>query len=140
MPWTRQSGFHAVTADGDLIGPFNAFLHRPGPGTLFLEWVRTDQVASTMAAPLREIIIRTIGVAWNFGYEIYAHTAIARQVGIAEPVISALLNGEPAVQFSTVEAAVYRFTTELVGARSVSDDTYRLALEVLVPCQATFAC
>ncbi|MFJ4654082.1 carboxymuconolactone decarboxylase family protein [Nocardia sp. NPDC088792] len=131
VPWARRSGFRAVSAEGDLIGPFNAFLHRPGPGKRYLDWVRADQAESTLAAPLREIIILTIGVAWNSGYEIYAHAAVARHVGIAEPVIAALLHGEPAEQLSATEAAVHRFTDELVSARSVSDDTYRLALEAV---------
>lgn len=131
VPWARRSGFSAVTAEGDLIGPFNAFVHRPGPGKLFLDWVRADQAESALAAPLREIIILTIGAAWNSGYEIYAHTALARHAGIAEPVISALLNGEPTEQLSGAEAAVHRFTDELVDARSVSDHTYRVALDAV---------
>lgn len=131
VPWARGFGFRAATADGDLIGPFNAFVLRPGSGTLFMDWVRADQAESTLPAPLREIIILTIGVAWNSAYEIYAHTAIARHVGITEPVIAALLNAEPPEQLSAAEAAVHRFTDELVGTRSVSDDTYRVALEAV---------
>jgi 4-carboxymuconolactone decarboxylase len=131
VPWAQRSGFCAATAEEDLIGPFNALVHRPGPGKLFIDWVRADQAGSTLAAPLREIIILTIGVAWNSDYEIYAHTAAARHAGIAEPVIAALLNGEPAEQLSAAEAAVHRFTDELVGARSVSDDTYCVALEAV---------
>ncbi|MCG0285259.1 carboxymuconolactone decarboxylase family protein [Streptomyces sp. PSAA01] len=131
VPWARRSEFHAATAEGDLIGPFNAFVHRPGRGKLFVDWVRADQADSTLAAPLREIIILTIGVAWNSDYEIYAHTAVARQAGVAEPVIAALLNGEPSEQLSATEAAMHRFTIELVDTRSVSDNTYRVALEAI---------
>lgn len=49
-------------------------------------------------------------------------------------MIAALLNGEPAEKLSAAEAAeaaVHRFTDELVGARSVSDDTYSVALEAV---------
>lgn len=130
-PWARRSGFSAATQEGDLIGPFNAFVHRPGPGKMYLDWVRADENRSVLAAPLREIIILTIGVAWKSDYEIYAHTAAARHVGVAETVIAALLDGKPADQFSTAEIAVHRFTVELVDARSVSDDTYQLALDAV---------
>ena len=46
-------------------------------------------------------------------------------------MVAALLDGEPADQFSTAETAVHRFTAELVDDRSVSDDTYQLALDAV---------
>ncbi|MEC3975750.1 carboxymuconolactone decarboxylase family protein [Amycolatopsis sp. H20-H5] len=101
--------------EGDLIGPFNAFVHRPVPGRAFMAWVRADQAQSSLAAAVREIVILTVGVAWNSAYEIYVHTALARDAGIAEPVIAAVLAGEPAERFSAAEAAAHRFTDELQG-------------------------
>lgn len=70
-------------------------------------------------------------MAWNSDYEIYVHAAVARDVGVAEPVIAAVLAGGPTEQFSAAEAAVYRFTDELARDRSVFGDTYRLALEAI---------
>ncbi|MFH8404035.1 carboxymuconolactone decarboxylase family protein [Streptomyces sp. NPDC018019] len=131
VPWAREAGAAAATAEGDLIGPFNAFVHRPATGTAFLDWILTDQARSSLAAPLREIIILTVGTAWNCEYEICVHTAMARHAGVAEPVIDAVLAGRPSAAFSSAEAAVHGFTDELARTRYVRDDTYRLAVEAV---------
>ena len=131
VPWAREAGTAAATAEGDLIGPFNAFVHRPAVGMTYLDWVLADQAHSSLAAPLREIIILTVGVAWNSEYEIYVHTAMARDTGLAEPVIEAVLAGRSNVDFSSTEAAVHRFTDELARTQSVGDDTYRVAIEAV---------
>lgn len=131
VPWAREAGTAAATVEGDLIGPFNAFVHRPAVGMTYLDWVLADQAQSSLAAPLREIIILTVGAVWNSEYEIYVHTAMARHAGVAQPVIDAVLAGRPSADFSSTEAAVHRFTDELARTRSVRDDTYRLAVEAV---------
>jgi 4-carboxymuconolactone decarboxylase len=77
VPWAREAGAVVATAEGDPIGPFNAFVHRPPVGMAFLDWVLADQAQSSLAAPLREIVILTVGAVWNSEYEIYVHTAMA---------------------------------------------------------------
>ena len=131
VPWARRSGVHAATVEGDLIGPFNAFVHQPVPGRAFMAWVRADQAQSSLSAAVREIVVLTVGVAWQSEYEIYVHSALARDAGVPEPVIAAVLAGEPAEQFSAAEAAAYRFADELVRTRRVCDETYRLALDAI---------
>jgi 4-carboxymuconolactone decarboxylase len=128
VPWAREAGAVVATAEGDPIGPFNAFVHRPPVGMAFLDWVLADQAQSSLAAPLREIVILTVGAVWNSEYEIYVHTAMARHTGVAEPVIEAVVAGRSSADFSSAEAAVHRFTDELARTRSVCDETYRLAV------------
>lgn len=130
VPWAEQAGFAPTTDDGHLIGPWNVLVHRPQPARGFNEWVRSDQVGSSLPATVREVVILTVGVAWQAAYELYSHTAVARHAGLAEPVIHGLLNHAPNDAFSAAELAAHHFTDELVRSRTVGDETYRHALEL----------
>lgn len=129
VPWAEQAGFAATTDDGYLIGPWSLLTHQPGPGRAFNDWIRADREATSLPGPVRESIILTIAVAWQADYELYSHKAIARHVGMSEPVIEGLLNHEPNDDFSAAELAAHTFTDELVRSRRVSETTYRRALE-----------
>jgi 4-carboxymuconolactone decarboxylase len=130
VPWAEQAGFTPTTDDGYLIGPWNVLVHRPQPARGFNEWVKADQMGSSLPATVREVVILTVGVAWQAVYELYAHTAVARHVGTAQPVIDGVLNHTPNDDFSAAELAAHRFTDELVRARTVTDETYGQTLEV----------
>lgn len=122
--WAEESGFAATDAEGGLIGPFNAFVLRPRPGAAFNRWVATDQQESSLAATVREVVILTVGAAWGAAYELYAHTAVARSVGLDENAVQALLDGTAAQVLTGDELVVHRFVDELVRTHRVTDDTY----------------
>ena len=130
VPWAEQAGFAPTTEDGYLIGPWNVLVHRPQPATGFNEWVRSDQAGSSLPPAVREVVILTVGVAWQSAYELYSHTAAARHAGLAESVIDGLLDHSPNDDFSPAELAAHRFTDELVRTRAISDETYQQALDV----------
>ncbi|ALE82313.1 carboxymuconolactone decarboxylase family protein [Pseudonocardia sp. HH130629-09] len=125
--WAEESGFAATDDEGGLIGPFNAFVLRPRPGTAFNRWVATDQQESSLPATVREVVILTVGAAWGAAYELYAHTAVARSVGLDENVVQALLDGTAAKVLTGDERVVHRFVDELVRTHRVTDDTYAAA-------------
>jgi 4-carboxymuconolactone decarboxylase len=126
--WAERSGF-APTDDRDgLIGPFNAFALRPAPGRAFNQWVQTDQKQSSLPATIREVVILTVGVAWQAEYEIYAHVAVARTVGLSETVIAGLRRGSTE-GFGDDELAAHRFADELVRIHRVPARTYDAALD-----------
>ena len=125
--WAEESGFAATDDEGGLIGPFNAFVLRPRPGAAFNRWVATDRQESSLPATVREVVILTVGAAWGAAYELYAHTAVARSVGLAENAVQALLDGTAAQVLTGDELVVHRFVDELVRTHRVSDDTYAAA-------------
>lgn len=125
--WAEESGFAATDDEGGLIGPFNAFVLRPRPGTAFNRWVATDQQESSLAGTVREVVILTVGAAWGAAYELYAHTAVARSVGLDENAVQALLDGTAAQVLTGDELVVHRFVDELVRTHRVTDDTYAAA-------------
>jgi 4-carboxymuconolactone decarboxylase len=124
--WAERSGFAATDDQGGLLGPFNAFALRPGQGRGFNGWVANDQRNSSLPAPIREVVILTVGVAWDAPYEIYAHVAVARTVGLSETVIEGLRTGS-VEGFTGAELAAHRFTAELVREHRVADATYAAA-------------
>jgi 4-carboxymuconolactone decarboxylase len=48
VPWAEQAGFTPTTDDGYLIGPWNVLVHRPQPARGFNEWVKADQMGSSL--------------------------------------------------------------------------------------------
>jgi 4-carboxymuconolactone decarboxylase len=126
--WAERSGFAPTDDRGGLIGPFNAFALRPEPGRAFNRWVQTDQRGSSLSATIREVVILTVGVAWQADYEIYAHVAVARTVGLPETVIDGLRRGVTD-GFGPEELAAHRFVDELVRTHRVTDGTYAAAEE-----------
>ncbi|MEJ2866586.1 carboxymuconolactone decarboxylase family protein [Actinomycetospora sp. OC33-EN08] len=124
--WAERSGFAATDDRGGLIGPFNAFALRPGPGRAFNGWVANDQRNSALPAAIREVVILTVGVAWHAAYEIYAHVLVARSVGVSETVIDGLRSSSTD-GFTAAELAAHRFTDELVRTHRVADATYAAA-------------
>jgi 4-carboxymuconolactone decarboxylase len=129
VPWAEQSGFAATTAEGALIGPFNAHVLRPGLARGYAAWTAAERSGTSLPPAIREVVILTVGVAWESDYEIYAHVAAARHVGLAEPVIDGLRMHRADDSFSAEELAAHRFTDQLVRTHGVDDDTYRAALE-----------
>lgn len=126
--WAERSGFAPTDDAGGLIGPFNAFALRPGQGRAFSGWVANDQRTSSLPRAIREVVILTVGVAWDADYEIYAHVAVGRAVGLSETVIDGIRSGSTE-GFAADELAAHRFTAELVRDHRVADETYAAALE-----------
>lgn len=130
VPWAERSGFAAQDEDGHLMGPFTAFALSPTYSRGFNQWVRADQTGSSLPATVREVVILTVGTAWQAAYELYAHVAVARSVGLPEPVIDGIRAHAENDDFSPADLAAHRFTDQLVRTHAVDDETYAAALEV----------
>ncbi|MDT7744413.1 MAG: 4-carboxymuconolactone decarboxylase [Actinomycetota bacterium] len=124
--WAERSGFAATDDQGGLLGPFNAFVLRTGQAQGFNQWVQHDQRHSSLPAPVREVVILTVGTAWDADYEVYAHVAVARSVGLSEAVIDGIRTGS-AEGITGDELTAHRFTDQLVRTHRVDDETYAAA-------------
>jgi len=131
VPWAERAGFRARLDDGRLIGPFNGFLHAPELATGYARWIAAETKYTSLTPQLREVVILTVGVAWEAAYEIYAHVAVARSVGLDERVIDAIRAGTTTDDFTAEQAAAHDYTRELAPDRRVDDATYRRAVDVL---------
>ena len=126
------AGFALQLPDGRLIGPFNAFLRVPPVAEALSAWgAATAQYG--LPADAAQVAILTLGVAWNSGYEIYAHTAEARHAGVPAAAIEAIRAGETPALLSPAAAAAHRLARALAVEHAVGDELYAEALAAFGP-------
>ena len=124
------SPFTSKTEAGELLGPFNALLYAPAIGAGFIDFHEAEERATPLSKQVREVVILSVGAVWGSAYELYAHRAVAAQVGLSPDTIAALAAGEHCEQIDRHERAAQRFTLELARDRVVSDATYAEAEQV----------
>ena len=127
MPWAGAAGFRMGTAEGELIGPFNAVLFSPEIGRSFLALQSEEGRRTSLSERVRQVVILTVGSVWQAPYELYAHIAVARQTGLSDDAVRALAGGDPADGLGHEERVAQRFTRQLAVERRVDDETYRAA-------------
>lgn len=127
----EASPFRSRTADGALIGPFNALLHAPATGVGFIDLHEAEERGTPLSARLRETIILSVGAVWECAYELYAHRAVAARVGFAPEVVAALATGDAHPALSKEERSAQRFTLELARDRGVTDISYTTCENIL---------
>src|SRR5260370_10034707 len=94
IAWGNQYGFVVKTGDGKFIGPFNPSLYSPGITDGFSKFMDAEPKNTKLEKRTRQIVILTVGAVWNSPYEVYAHSAEARKVGVPEGAIQALAPAE----------------------------------------------
>jgi 4-carboxymuconolactone decarboxylase len=124
-------GGRLVTENGALAGPFNAFVHAPTVGRELTELGAALRFGTSLDRRLTEIAIITVGAHWRAEFEWWAHARMAREHGIADPVVDAIGRGEDPPFRAEDERTVYAVARQLTGAGRVEDDTYAAARGLL---------
>ena len=127
LPWAKESGFQAVAEKGRLLGPFNAMLYNPELGAAMLNYLDTERNSTELDAPVREIVILTVGAACQSSYELYAHRAVAEKAGLAPEVIETLASGAEPQNLDAAGQLAHRFTRALVQEHRIPDDLFAQA-------------
>ena len=127
IPWAESNGFRGMTDDGKLIGPFNPYLYSTGITPGFLAWMQADSAHTTLDKQTHEVVILTVGAVWESPYEMYAHSAVARQVGLSESVIEGLCRGETPTELTAGQRLAHRFARQLTREYKVDQQLYREA-------------
>jgi 4-carboxymuconolactone decarboxylase len=127
VPWANQVPFQSTTADGRLIGPFNPALLNPATATKFLELQFAEQLNTSLDERVRQVIVLTVGAIWGADYELYAHAAVARQAGLSESAIRALVGGGVPGELTERERLAQRVTRQLCVDHRLDDELYREA-------------
>ena len=129
MPWAKQSGFQAATADGRPIGPFNAMLTSPTLGAGLLAYLGAEREHTSLSPKVREVIILTVGHAWRCAYELYAHTAVAKRAGLDPLVVDALATGRATTGLTDEEQLAHDVTRSLVVDHRIDATLYARATQ-----------
>ena len=127
IPWADTNGFRGKTEAGELIGPFNPYLYSTGITPGFLQWMQADSKHTSLNKRVHEVVILTVGAVWDSPYEMYAHSAVARTVGIPEVAIQTLVAGGTSDALSPEEQLAHRFARQLAADRRVEAGLYREA-------------
>lgn len=92
-PRGSASPFPLTNPDGSLVGPFGLMVRFPALGDPLQALGAALRYRTRMSARLREIVILTVARMADSAFERYAHTAVARSVGLSDQEIAALLGG-----------------------------------------------
>ena len=81
-----------------------------------------------LPAEVRELAIITAARANDCAYEWAAHAILARQAGVQEQVIAAVLGGGSAADLPAADAQVIEFVRDLLMTNRVAEGTFQLAM------------
>jgi 4-carboxymuconolactone decarboxylase len=130
-PWAEAAGFQARTQAGQLIGPFNPALLSPAISKAFFEFVLAEHEGTSLSKRAREVIILTVGAVWQAPYELYAHCAVGRHVGLSDDQVRTLADGGLPKDLKDVEVVVHRVARALSLEHRVDDSLYGEAEKLL---------
>jgi 4-carboxymuconolactone decarboxylase len=127
VPWARDAGFQITTADGRLTGPLNLSLLNPAISSQFLQLQFTEEQHTSLSERVRQVVILTVGAIWHADYELYAHSAVARQAGIPAAAVTTLVGGGVPEELTEDEKTAHRLARQLSTSHHVDDQLYREA-------------
>jgi 4-carboxymuconolactone decarboxylase len=131
VPWAEDANFQASTEGERLIGPFNAALLTPAISWAFTDLAVAEQKNTSLSKRSREIIILTVGAVWQAPYELYAHCAVARHVGLSDDAVRTLADGGLPSDLTAAETVVHRVARALTLEHRLDDALYREAEALL---------
>ena len=131
VPWAEGAGFQACIEAGQLIGPFNPALLTPGISKAFMEFVLVEHENTSLSQRPREVVILTVGAAWQAPYELYAHCAVGRHVGLSDDEVRILAESGLPKDLSDTETVAHRVAHALSVEHHLDDALYREAEKLL---------
>jgi 4-carboxymuconolactone decarboxylase len=131
VPWAEDANFQASTEGERLIGPFNAALLTPAISSAFIDLAVAEHKNTSLSKRSREVIILTVGAVWHAPYELYAHCAVARHVGISDEAVRTLADGGLPSDLTAAETMVHRVARALSLEHRLDDALYRKAEALL---------
>ena len=129
VPGAKQAGYEMVTADGRLLGPFNAFLLNPEITKTFLAFDVALKKHSSFSERVREVVILAVGGVWAAKYELYTHSIMARNAGIPPAAIESLASGELPIGLAEEEMLAVRVALGMAKAHRLDDALFAQAEE-----------
>ena len=108
-------GFRAIAPTGELIGPWNPWLHFPKFGKPVWELVKALATAPSLPKPVREVAILVTGAHFRSAYEFYAHVLVAEARELPDEKIATIAAGQRPSDLTREEAAAYDVAATLVA-------------------------
>ena len=115
---------------GSMQGPYNVLLRSPELGNLAQQFGAHTRFNSSLPLALNELAILLVARFWTCQFVWWAHKRIAREAGLDESLIQAILLGQRPQNFTVDTAVAYEFCDELLQTRSVTDKSYAAAVKL----------
>ncbi len=115
---------------GAAEGPFNVLLRSPEMGDLGQQF-GASRFSSAVPRRLWELAILVTARHWTSQFEWYAHHRSALQAGLSPVICDAIAEGRRPASMKPDEEAVYNFSSELLAAKQVGDQTFKAAKDAL---------
>jgi 4-carboxymuconolactone decarboxylase len=112
-----------------LSGPFNAWLRSPELADRLQKVGEYLRFNTSLPHRLNEFAILITGREWNSQYEWFAHYPLAIKAGLDPKVAADVAAGRRPEGMKEDERIVYDFSTELRRTKTVSDTTYKAAVD-----------
>ena len=87
----------------------------------------------TLPLPCQQIVILAVGARFRAGYEIYAHAAVARDTGLDDGVVAAVIAGQRPPGLQPEQAAAYDIATLVSGGSVLPALNYEVAERMFGP-------
>lgn len=126
-----QAEVHASITSGPrgvVQGPFTALIHSPeltDPVQQLGAYLRYN---SRIPERQRELVICTVGATWQADFEWYAHAPLAIKAGIPATAMDQIAKGETPDLSDPRDQLAFRFATELITTKRISETTYADAI------------
>jgi 4-carboxymuconolactone decarboxylase len=86
-----------------------------------------EEKHTSLSERVRQVVILAVGAVWKSDYELYAHTAAAREAGISEDAIRTLVIGGLPDDLTDQEKIAQRYARQLSAEHRVDAGLYSAA-------------
>ncbi|WP_224760709.1 carboxymuconolactone decarboxylase family protein [Salinibacterium sp. ZJ450] len=128
---SSESAFPLTNADGGLEGPFDAMLLVPGIGDALQCLGAALRFRGGLSDRAREITILLVAHHHGSAFEIYAHEAVGRRIGLTEGDLEDIAQGREPRSADAYESAIAHLATQLLRTGDLDDESYAAAAETL---------
>ncbi len=104
-----------VTAEGGLIGPFNAWLHGPALGLPAAQLGEAVRFGSSLDRATLELVICVVAAHWRAEFEYVVHRRYAEEAGVAAALLDAVGQGAEVSFAGPAEQLVVAVTRSLLA-------------------------
>ncbi|MDM9627576.1 carboxymuconolactone decarboxylase family protein [Rhizobium sp. S152] len=127
----KYQDFVTTRADGAFLGPWNVWLHQPEVGEAFWAVTKAMTAFRHLDDSVRQVAIIAVGAHFGAAYEVYAHSAVAKnRHAMSDARLSTLSAGERPADLSISEAAALDVVRALLKGGVLPERVYNNALEL----------
>lgn len=128
-PEQKKIADDIIASRGAVVGPFIPWLRSPDLADRSQKLGAYCRYETSLPPRLSELAILILAREWTVQIEWNAHKPLALEAGTDPDLIDAIANRTAPVFKNRDEELVYKFSTELLQTKNVSEETYRAAIE-----------